>query len=146
MAEGAFLVDEQKRIRFANDAVLDFADMPLEAVTGFPIESLTEELTASDEDPQRFLDAIDALLADEEPDVGEWVQEPDGTAALSLEFDLSAESVGDICAEQRFVAEVLYDGQRGVVVISRDVTARREQEEKIQTHLEQAQEVGNVGS
>ena len=146
MNEVAFLIDEDKRIQFANDAALDFADVPLEAIKGIPIESVTEEMAAPDEEPHRFVDAIDALLEDEQPDVGEWVREPDGSETLSLEFDLSLESVGEVCAEQRFVPVELYDGERGVAVISRDVTARREKEEEIQTHLEQAQEVGHVGS
>ncbi|WP_340102167.1 PAS domain S-box protein [Salinibaculum salinum] len=103
-------------------------------------------MAAPDEDPQRFVEAIDSFLEDEEPDVGEWVREPDGSETLSLEFDLSLESVGEVCAEQRFVPVKLYDGERGVAVISRDVTARRDKEKEIQTHLEQAQEVGNVGS
>lgn len=146
MNEVAFLIDEDKRIQFANDTALDFADVPLEAIKGTPIESVTEEMAAPDEDPQRFIDAVDSFLEDEEPDVGEWVREPDGSETLSLEFDLLLESVGEVCAEQRFVPVKLYDGERGVAVISRDVTARREKEEEIQTHLEQAQEVGNVGS
>ncbi len=146
MNEVAFLINEDKRIQFANGAALDFADVPLEAIKGVPIESVTEEMAAPDEEPQRFVDAIDSFLQDEEPDVGEWVREPDGSETLSLEFDLALESVGVVCAEQRFAPVKLYDGERGVAVISRDVTARREKEEEIQTHLEQAQEVGNVGS
>jgi len=146
MNEVAFLINEDKRIQFANGAALDFADVPLEAIKGVPIESVTEEMAAPDEEPQRFVDAIDSFLEDEEPDVGEWVREPDGSETLSLEFDLALESVGVVCAEQRFAPVKLYDGERGVAVISRDVTARREEEEEIQTHLEQAQEVGNVGS
>ncbi|WP_302080774.1 PAS domain S-box protein [Salinibaculum rarum] len=146
MNEVAFLINEDKRIQFANDAALDFADVPLEAIKGIPIESVTEEMAAPDEEPHRFVDAIDALLEDEQPDVGEWVREPDGSDTLSLEFDLFLESVGEVCAEQRFVPVKLYDGGRGVAVISRDITERREKEEEIQTHLEQAQEVGNVGS
>ncbi|MGB9934019.1 PAS domain S-box protein [Haloarcula amylolytica] len=146
MTEVAFLIDGDKRIQFANDAALDFADVPLETIKGIPIESVTEEMAAPDEEPHRFVDAIDALLEDEQPDVGEWVREPDRSETLSLEFDLFLESVGEVCAEQRFVPVELYDGERGVAVISRDVTARREKEEEIQTHLEQAQEVGHVGS
>lgn len=146
MNEMAFLVDEQKQIRFANKTALDYADASLEELVGLPIVPITEEMAAPDEDPQRFLDAIDALLTDEEPDVGEWVQDPDGSETLSLEFDFFLESIGDVCVEQRFAPVELYDGTRGVAIISRDVTARREQEEEIQTHLEQAQEVGNVGS
>jgi PAS domain S-box-containing protein len=146
MTEVAFLIDGDKRIHFANDAALDFADVPLEAIKGIPIESVTEEMAAPDEELHRFVDAIDALLEDEQPDVGEWVREPDRSETLSLEFDLFLESVGEVCAEQRFVPVELYNGERGVAVISRDVTARREKEEEIQTHLEQAQEVGHVGS
>jgi len=146
MNEAAFLVDEDRRIRFANDAALGFAGVPLEAVAGHPIESITEEMAAPDEDPQRFLDAVDALLNDEQPDVGKWVQEPGGTEALSLQFRLFLESIGDVYAEQRFVPVELYDGSRGVAVVSRDITKQHEKEEEIQTHLVQAQKVGHVGS
>jgi PAS domain S-box-containing protein len=146
MNEVAFLLDDDKQIRFANDAALDFADVPLEEIKGRPIEPVTEEMAAPDEDPQRFLDAVNALLNNVEPDVGKWVQRPDGTEALSLEFDLYLESIGDVYAEQRLVPVDLYDGGKGVAVVSRDITARREKEEEIQTHLEQAQEIGNVGS
>ena len=146
MNEVAFLVNEDKRIQFANDAALDYADVSLEAIKGIPIESVTEEMAAPDEDPQRFVDAITAVLKNEEPDVGEWVQEPDGSETLSLEFDLFLESVGEVCVEQRLVPVKLYGGERGVAVISRDVTTRRQKEEEIQTHLEQAQKVGHVGS
>jgi len=146
MNEVAFLVDGEKRIRFANDAALDFAGVPLSAVAGLPVASVTEELAAPDEDPQRFVDAIEALLDDEQPDVGNWVREPDGTETLSLQFHLYLESVGDVYAEQRFVPVELYDGGRGVAVVSRDITKRREKEQEIQTHLVQAQKVGQVGS
>jgi len=146
MNEVAYIVDEDKRIRFANDAALDFADAPREAIEGIPIGSVTDEMAAPDEDSQRFLDAIDALLDDVEPDVGEWIREPDGSETLSLEFNLSLASVGDVCVEQRFVPVELYDGTRGVVVIARDVTERKESEQTIKTHLEQAQSIGTVGS
>jgi len=146
MNEVAFLVDDRKRIQFANQAVLDFADVSLEAITGIPIESFVEEAAAPDEDPQRFLNAIDSLLMDEDPDVGKWIRERDGTKTLSLDFELSFESVGRVMVEQRFVPVDLYDGERGVAIVSRDVTTRKEQEETIRTHLEQAQEIGNVGS
>ncbi|MEA5388056.1 PAS domain S-box protein [Haloarculaceae archaeon H-GB11] len=144
--EVAFLVDEDKRIRFANDAALDFADEPREAIEGLPIGPITEEMAAPDEDPRRFLDAIDALLDDVEPEVGSWIREPKGSKTLSFEFDLSLESIGDIHTEQRLVPVELYDGARGVAVISRDVTARTESEQTIKTHLEQAQSIGTVGS
>ena len=145
MTEIAFIINQNRRVQFANDAALDFADMPLEAIKGVPIRAITEEMAAPEEDPQRFFDVVDALLENEHPDVGEWVRDPDGSETLSLEFDLSLESVGDICAEQRFVPVELYDGERGVAVISRDVTKRREKEEEIRTHLDQAQAVGNAG-
>ena len=146
MNETAFLVDADKRIQFANDAALDFADVPKSAIEGLPIDTVTEEMAAPDEDPQRFLDAVTALLEDKEPAVGKWVQEPGGTAALSLEFHLYLESTGDVYAEQRFVPVELYDGSRGVAVVSRDITKRREKDQEIQTHLVQAQKVGQVGS
>ncbi|MEF8871426.1 MAG: PAS domain S-box protein [Haloarculaceae archaeon] len=146
MNEVAFLVDDEKRIQFANDAALDFADVSLETIKGVSVKPITEEMAAPDEDPQRFLDAIESLLAGEEPDVGEWVRGPDGTETLSLEFDLFVDSVGEVYAEQRFVPVDFYDGNQGVVVISRDVTRQREKEQEIQTHLVQAQEVGHVGS
>jgi PAS domain S-box-containing protein len=146
MNEVAFLVDDRKRIQFANQAVLDFADVSLEAITGLPIESFVEVAAAPDEDPQRVLNAVDSILMDEEPDVGEWIRERDGTETLSLEFELSFESVGRVVVEQRFAPVDLYDGERGVAIVSRDVTTRKEQEETIRTHLEQAQEIGNVGS
>ena len=146
MNEVVFIVDEDRRIRFANDASLDFADAPREAIEGLPVGPVTEEMAAPDEDPQRFLDAIDALLDDIEPDVGERIRGPDGSETLSLEFDLSLESVGNVYVEQRFVPVELYDGDRGVAVIARDVTARKENEQTIKTHLEQAQSIGTVGS
>ena len=146
MNEVVFLVDEDKRIQFANEAALDFANVSRQAINGRPIGPIIETMAAPDEDPQRFFDAIDALVYDVEPDVGEWVREPERSETLSLEFDLSLDAVGTVCAEQRFVPVKLFDGGRGVAVISRDITARKEKEEKIQTHLQQAQDIGNVGS
>lgn len=146
MNEVAFLVDEEKRIQFANEAAQEFADISLSTIKGMPIEPVTEEMAAPNSDPRRFLDALDAILEGTTPDVGEWVQSPSGTETLSLEFDLSLDSVGYVNAEQRFVPVELYDGSRGVAVISRDITERKQKEEEIQTHLVQAQEIGNVGS
>jgi PAS domain S-box-containing protein len=146
MDEVAFLVDDERRIQFANKAALDFADVPLEELVGLPIEPITEEMAAPDEDPTRFVQAIDSVLLDEDPSVGTWVRDPDGTETLSLEFDLWLESVGWVCAEQRFVPVELYDGTTGVAIISRDITERKKKEEEIQEHLVQAQDLGNVGS
>jgi PAS domain S-box-containing protein len=146
MNEEAFLVDNQRRIRFANDAALDFVGASRAEIEGQPIGSVIEGMAAPDEEPQRFLNAIDSLLDDVEPDVGEWVRESDGTKALSLEFDFYVESIGEVYAEQRLVPVEFYDGERGVAVISRDITKRREREQEIQTHLVQAQEIGHVGS
>ncbi|MEF8786894.1 MAG: PAS domain S-box protein [Haloarculaceae archaeon] len=146
MNEAAFLVDDKKQIQFANDTALEFADISLESIKGVPIEPVTEEMAAPDEDVQRFLDAIDSVLSDEESDVGKRIREPNGVETLTLEFDLRLESAGDICAEQRLVPVELYDDRRGVVVISRDITERKEKEREIHTHLVQAQEVGHVGS
>lgn len=146
MNEAAFLVDDKKRIRFANKAALDFADASPAELVGHPLAPIAEEMAAPTEDPTRFVQALDSVLSDEESSVGAWIREPDGTKTLSLEFDLSLEAVGIVCAEQRFVPVELYDGTKGVAVISRDITKRKEREEEIQQHLVQAQEIGNVGS
>ena len=146
MNEVAYLVDDDKRIRFANAAALDFADVSREAIKGRQIGPVTESMAAPDEDPARFMDVIDSLLVDDKPDVGEWIQEPDGTETLSLGFDLELDSVGKIYTEQRFVPVELHDGERGVAVIARDITHQHEREQEIKTHLVQAQEVGHVGS
>jgi PAS domain S-box-containing protein len=146
MDEEAVLVDSDKRIRFANEAATDFADVPVQAAEGLPVRSVVEAVAAPDEDPQRFLDVIDAVLYSVEPDSGERLADPDGTETVSLEFDLYIESIGKIHTEQRLVPVELEDGERGVAVISRDITQRREREQEIQTHLVQAQEIGNMGS
>jgi PAS domain S-box-containing protein len=146
MNEVAFLVDDQKQIRFANKAALDFADASLTELVGLPMGPITEEMAAPDEDPTRFIQAIDSVLQNEDSTVGKWIRDPDGTETLSLEFDLCLESIGTVCAEQRFVPVELYDGRKGVAVISRDITERKEKEEEIQQHLVQAQEIGNMGS
>ncbi|WP_256402879.1 PAS domain S-box protein [Halorubrum salinum] len=146
MNEVAYLVDDNKRIQFANDAALEFAGVSHEAMKGRQIGPVTKSMAAPDEDPTRFINVIDSLLEDDKPDVGEWIQEPDGTETLSLGFGLELDSVGKIYTEQRFVPVELYDGERGVAVISRDITHQQEREQEIQTHLVQAQEVGHVGS
>lgn len=146
MNDAAFLVNEDKQVRFANDAALDFADVSLDAVKGRPVEPIIKGITARDERSHRLLDAIDALLTDGDPDAGEWVREPDGTETLSLDFDLFHRSRGTVCSEQRLVPVELHSGERGVVVSARDVTKRREVEKEVQTHLVQAQKVGHVGS
>ena len=146
MNEVAFLVDEQKRIQLANDAALDFVNEPPEMIEGLPVGPVIEGMAAPAEDPRRFLDAIDAVLNDAEPDVGERIEERNGSEVLSLEFDLSLESGSRICVEQRFVPVEHYDGTRGVAIIARDITAQKETEQTTKTHLEQAQNIGTAGT
>lgn len=115
MDEVAFIVDSDWNLDFANEAVLSYADLHLDAIEGEPIMDLTEQMVADSEDPEKFERALERV----------YTNDPDTEYPVTVELELALPA-GNVTGEFRCSPDSVDDEVKAVVV-SRDITEREQE-------------------
>ncbi|WP_299267999.1 PAS domain S-box protein [Halorientalis sp.] len=117
MDEAALVVDSDGRIEYANKASASYTGATVDDLAGRSIETLAEEMTTNDEDPDRLVGAVEATL-------------DGGTAPDRLEVALDLPTRTAVMEYQP--SSFRSDGRRKAVVVAREVTERRARERKLE--------------
>jgi PAS domain S-box-containing protein len=126
MDDAAFVVDAERRLRYANSSALEYAETSLEVIQHVPITTLAEEMIATEAGRERFERALDAVFA------GDTDRE-----SLTLELALASET---LIGEYKFSPLTEAGSVVGVIVVARDVTELRRELREQSRILEQISE------
>ncbi|MEF8863147.1 MAG: PAS domain-containing protein [Haloarculaceae archaeon] len=134
MDAGAAVVDDDRRLEYVNERIIQVAEAPPEGLLGRPVMQLAHELSDDDETLDTFERTLDSALQGEKP--------PDNRVELAVEL-----SAGDRVVEYLF-SPFRYDGERKAVIVARDVTRRNHREAELERNrdlLRRTQESASVG-
>ncbi|WP_380675959.1 PAS domain-containing protein [Salinigranum sp. GCM10025319] len=122
MNDVAYTVDESLVVTYVNDRALEYAELPREAVVGESIRGLSERMLADPETVDRFVDTLTSVVdgASDSERLGFEIDLPRGTVYAELQM-----------SPLRPLDEN-GDEPRGAVIVSRDVTERREYERELE--------------
>jgi PAS domain S-box-containing protein len=127
MEDVAYTVDESLTVTSVNDRVLAYVERPRESIVGESIETLAAEMLVDPENVTRLCRVLEAAVAGdtdgERIELG--IELPQGTVFAELQV-----------TPLRAADETGMASSRGAVVISRDVTERREYERELERQNE----------
>lgn len=112
------LVDEDRTIERANDAVPSPRTGGATTWVGHPVDGVAEALTTADDGRERFAVALETAF-DRQP--------ADGSVSIELESLLD----GGLCSIQYQFTPLMILGDRYVVVVGHDVTDRKQREKQL---------------
>lgn len=115
--EMAFIIDSDRRLAFANETALSYADVTPSSVLGQDVAELIEALTGDGDDSSAFTDAMARTLD------GEHVDE-------RYELPLVT-STGEYVMEYLF-SPFRSDGERQAAVVARDITEQKAREQELE--------------
>jgi PAS domain S-box-containing protein len=129
MDDAAFVVEDDWTVTYANESALNNVPESAANVDDEPILPLVERYTADDEDPRQFERALERAF------------DTPGSSSPPERVELTLNVNGDRRTfEHRFSPIVTDETTESVVVISRDVTARRERERELERKNQRLEE------
>jgi PAS domain S-box-containing protein len=135
MDDAAFVVEDDWTVTYANEAALNNVEESAANVENQPILPLVERYTAADEDSRRFARALERAF------------DTPGSSSPSERVELTLDVDGDRRTfEHRFSPITTGETTESVVVISRDVTARKERERELERKNQRLEEFTDVVS
>ncbi|MXR53016.1 PAS domain-containing protein [Halovenus sp. WSH3] len=125
----AFVLDEDQIVEYVNETLERQFDIPTDQVIGQSIEALSLEYVAEHEDPEKFQAAIDRVY-DADPDADD--------SDRSERIELAVEFPDGQYVFEYHLSPMIEDAETtAVVVVMRDVTARRRRERELRETKEQ---------
>lgn len=129
--DAAFVVDDERRVTYANPAALANVDASPAEIYEEPIVSLVEQFS-TDRAAAEFADVLDTAFADADPDDLDRV-----------EFTLSVDGEERVYEHQ--FSPITEDGDvTHVVVVSRDVTDQKDREQRLERQNERLDRFASV--
>ncbi|MXR53041.1 response regulator [Halovenus sp. WSH3] len=132
--DAAFVVDETRRVSYANPAAMENVSLSPGEVLGEPIEALVDRYAATTEETERFVQTLNSAFAEPSPD-----EPTEVTLTLSVQGT-------EVTFEYRFAPIVEGGTASAVVVTGRDVTERKERERRLNEQNERLEEFASVVS
>lgn len=120
MDDVAFVVDDEWNVEFVNETILEYIDVPIEALEGRSVMRLAEEFTAENTDSEQFEQALQRTFH----------RESEGGMSERVEVTLDLDGRMPIFEYQ--FSPVVSEGQTAAAVVTmRDITERKEREQEL---------------
>ncbi|QZP39185.1 hybrid sensor histidine kinase/response regulator [Halobaculum magnesiiphilum] len=129
----AFVVNDEWIVEFVNESVIEYIDAPLDTLEGQAVMRLAEEYIVEADDPCRFEQALERTF------------EREGPAGSPERLELTLNFDGEQVTFEYQFSPLVADGETGAAVIMmRDITDRKRQEERFQAFIEHSTDIISV--
>ncbi|MFB6197123.1 MAG: PAS domain S-box protein, partial [Halobacteriaceae archaeon] len=123
----AFVVGDDWTVEYVSPAIQEYVDASLDELEGRSVMALAETYVADDDDPARFEAALTRAFESTTESAGEG--RPDSPERLELALDIDGDRV---VFEYQFSPMGDDDNPVGVAITMRDITHRKEREQRLQ--------------
>lgn len=121
----AFVVDDEWNVEFTNDTILNYVDVPLEALEDQPVMRLAEEFIADNTDYERFEQALKRMFQ----------REGENGSPERVELALDVDGENPIFEYQ--LPPLVSNGETtAAVVTTRDITEHKRRERQLKRQTE----------